>query len=109
MTAPKEIRRFSEQWLEMFDWFEQNPTKDLSIVAETEKAAEHVRFEFYRARSAIRRDSILNALYPNLERRMVMVRGATVIFCYRENSTLAELIKRGMQETTHATSEEARK
>lgn len=94
----KDIRRFSDKWLEVFDWFEANPDKEYVVETETKKRAFALRFEFYRARAAMQRDEGLNALYDNTKRREVIIEDTQAVFRLKDKTPLAELLDRSLKQ-----------
>lgn len=98
MPSSKDIRKFAEKWLDLFDWFEEHPDEDHTVEVETPSQARSLRFEFYRARTAMQNDPGLRDLYPNTGRREVNIEGLRVHFRYKEKTPLAQLIKDSLTE-----------
>lgn len=96
MPASKDIRRFTEKWLELFDWFEEHPELDHIVQVETPSQARSMRFEFYRARTAMYQDPGLRELYPQANRRGVYLDGNTVAFRVKDHTPLADLLKQSL-------------
>lgn len=105
MPSSKDIRRFSDKWLEVFEWFEDHPNDTYTVNTDNPKRAKSLRFEFYRARSALQDEPELKKAYTNLDRREVIIDGSKVLFRCKETTPLAELLDRSLKEAEQKESE----
>lgn len=114
MPASKDINHYTQRWMDLFDAFQDDPTKEVVVECDSVKEAKRVRLEFYKARSAllakeakIRTEANLRASdeakqtyemygHPNLDFKEVTIVGTNVIFGYRDKSRVAELLERAL-------------
>lgn len=97
MSASREIGRYTELWAPMFNKFSDNPEEEVRVNCGTLKEARSLRLEFYKAREAQKHESLKpgnEGLYPvNLDRKEVRIEGTTVVFGYKEENRIAQLLK----------------
>lgn len=98
MPYPKDIRRFPEKWLEMFDWFEEHPDTPFVLECESPKRAHSMRFQFYRAREVMRKDEELKRAYINTDKREAVLEGSKVVFRFKDATPAADLLRKSIEE-----------
>lgn len=120
MSASKDIKRYSEQWGQLFNEFHANPEHEIRVPCATLREAEKLRLEFYKARAAqLYQDEVLikdttakgnslksieNGLYYNLNKKEVRIEGTTVVFGYKEANRIAELLKSAIEDPANGIS-----
>ena len=102
MPASKDILRYTERWMDLFDKFQEDPTKEHVVACVSEKQAKLMRLEFYKARRALELSeaelkkndpkAYQQMGHPNLDRKEVRVVGNCVIFGFKDSSEIAKLI-----------------
>lgn len=107
MGAPRDIRRYTEKWMDLFNQIQDDPKKDIVMECATEKEAKLLRLEFYKAREALHRDeATLKAQgaeaynengHPNVDRVEVRVVGDNVIFGFKDSSRIATIITNALE------------
>jgi hypothetical protein len=106
MPSPKDIRKYTDTWLDAFKWFEEHPSQDLVVECETKSKAHSMRFEFYRARSALEKDEGYMKIkmetgfdmWENTKKRKVFIEDdCRVIFRFADETPVAEQLKRGLE------------
>lgn len=98
MPASKDFRRYADKWLDLFDWFEAHPDVPKVVEVENPTQARSLRFEFYKAREAMRADPGMRDDYPNTNRRAVFLTDGNmkVVFRTKDHTPIAELIQRSL-------------
>lgn len=99
MPASKDFRRYAEKWLHLFEWFEAHPDEAHTIRTESHAQARSLRFEFYKAREAMRADLGMKDDFPNTNRRAVFLTGdgKDVVFRTKDQTPIADLIARSLE------------
>lgn len=106
MPASKDIRKYSDTWLDTFKWFEEHPAQDLTVDCESPSKAKSMRLEFYRARSALEKDEGYMKIkmetgydmWENTKKRKIIIEdGSRVIFRFADETTVIEQLKRGLE------------
>lgn len=98
MPHPTDIRRYTEKWLDILEWFEDHPSEPYVMECETAKRCHSLRFEFYRAREAARKNPEMKRAYPNMDRREAIIDGLKLIFRFKETTPVAELLQKSLDE-----------
>lgn len=115
MSSPKDILRYTERWLDLFDKFQDDPKKEHVVRCANPKQANMLRLEFYKAREALRKsEEALKASdptaysvmgHPNLDRKEVRVQGNNVIFGFKDASQIAKLLEESLKDPINNASE----
>lgn len=92
------IRSFTGEWLELFQWFEEHEEEPKSFTTTTEKQARTLRSEFYSARAAMQKDEAFTSMYKQALLREVVIEGTVVTFRNRDRTPIAEVLRRGLAE-----------
>lgn len=105
MSAPKDIRRYTEFWRPLFEKFNSAPEKEVRVRCGSLKEARNIRLEFYKAREAQHHEDnefrktcaspaeVAMMTFANLNRKEVRLEGTTVVFGFKDNNRTAELLK----------------
>lgn len=98
MSSPRSIRRYTEKWMELFDWFVDHPKETLQIECTSQPEACRLRLEFYRARSALLKTVDFAAMYQDaLDQRELKVRGNILICDSKDNNWAARLLATSLE------------
>lgn len=99
MTSPKSFKRYAGQWLNLFMAMQDDPHKVRIFNCPTKKAAQAMRSEFYKARTAFLSDEGARQEYEAiLNSREVLIRGTSVVFEFKDNNWIGKLIEQGLNE-----------
>lgn len=93
MSSPGSIRRYTEKWMELFDWFVNHPKDVLQIECASREEAVRLRLEFYRARSALLKTADFAAMYQDvLDQRELKVRDNFLVCDSKDNNWASRLL-----------------
>lgn len=104
MSAPTDIRKYTESWLNLFDRFQDNPEEEYIIYCSSMKEAMKIRLEWYKARAAMQRseaglsvEGMSKMGHPNLNRKEAVIKGTNLHFIYKEAMPVAQLLEESMK------------
>jgi hypothetical protein len=93
MSPPKDFRRYSSAWMELFEAFRENPEQEVSVQCPSARKASALRLEFYKAREAFLSDESMQAEYGAvLNSREVRVVEDRVIFDNKDRGWIVEAL-----------------
>lgn len=97
MGSSRNYQRYASAWMTLFEAFNEDPYKQITIECPNDKAAQAMRLEFYRARAAFLEDESMKDIYGAvLDSREVTVHGHNVTFDSKDRSWMNEAINQAI-------------
>lgn len=106
MASPRDILRYTERWLDLFDKFQDDPAQEHIVYCDSPAHAKLVRLEFYKAREAMKRHeeklkkddpkTYAEIGHPNLDRKEVRIVGNNCVFGFKDDSVIAKLLEKSL-------------